>query len=229
MYKSGNPKIQECIFNIDMVCRSMYLSYEEIGSLKLSPKSAIYGDVLRYRYIQLCTILDEFEILHGIAKNDPYLRDTLFVISPVTKALSKYNGIKRARNTMLAHFNRDKKKQFNPWWIALRGLNLPENHQEIEDIYRHLHLMNMFLLAIYYEDLNEITNRIKPEYEEFFKLSDQKNRRDLNPEFFKNVAKEVEQKMTECGIAKQLIVDPVMTSLMSRIEQSRARIEQNKP
>lgn len=109
MYKSGNPKIQECIFNIDMVCRSMYLSYEEIGSLKLSPKSAIYGDVLRYRYIQLCTILDEFEILHGIAKNDPYLRDTLFVISPVTKALSKYNGIKRARNTMLAHFNRDKK------------------------------------------------------------------------------------------------------------------------
>lgn len=89
--------------------------------------------------------------------------------------------------------------------------------------------MNMFLLARYYEDLNEITNRIKPEYEEFFKLSDQKNRRDLNPEFFKNVAKEVEQKMTECGIANQLIVDPVMTSLMSRIEQSRARIEQNKP
>jgi hypothetical protein len=228
MYKSGNIKIQECILNIDMVCRNIYLSYEESVGLKLSRESTIWADLLKYRYIQLCTILDEIEILHSLANEDSYLKDTLYVISPVTKALSQFNGIKRARNFMFAHYNRDKKKQFYPWWISMRNLKVPQTQQEVSDIYKYLHIMNAFLVARYYYDLNEIIERTRPDYELFFKLNSEKIRNSNSESIFENINKEVEEKMIERGISNQLILDPVMTNLMTRINKSQENINLNK-
>lgn len=211
-----------------MICRSMYLSYEESVSLNISKDSPLYADLLRYRYIQLCTILDEFEILNGLAKNDEYLKETLYVISPVTRALSQFTGIKRARNYMLAHFNRDKKKNFHPWWIALKNLKLPRTQKEINDIYKYLHIMNAFIVCRYYEDLKDITTRIKPDYDSYFKwLSEQDKNIDYNKSIFDSVTQEVYKKMADKGISDQVILDPIMTKVMDRINQSKNNIKEN--
>ncbi len=226
MYKSDNIKIQECLLNIDMICRSMYLSYEETLGLKIGADSAMYADLHRYRYIQLCTILDEIEILNRIAKSDSYLMDTLYVISPVTRALGQFPGIKRARNSMFAHFNRDKKRNFHPWWIALRGLRLPQTANEIGDIYKYLHLMNAFLVSRYYEDLKEISVRTKPDFEAFFISQKEMSENHKNDKaVFETVSEAVLKKLEEKNIADQLILDPVMTKVIDHINNSRERIK----
>lgn len=222
MTSPKNIKIQECLLNIDMICRSMYLSQEESIDLKIPRNSTIYADLLRYSYIQLCTILDEFEILNGLAKNDEYLQDTLYVISPVMRALRQYTGIKRARNYMLAHFNRDKKRNFSPWWIAMKNLKLPRTHKEIEDIYKHLHLMNAFIVARYYEDLEHISKNVKPDFEAYFKWMLEQESIISNENHFNLIADDLQKRLIEKGIADQLILDPVMTKVMERINKQRS-------
>ncbi|WP_409415774.1 hypothetical protein [Flavobacterium sp. PS2] len=221
MIATRNIKIQECLLNIDMLCRSMYLSQEESVDLKIPINSNIYADLIRYSYIKLCTILDEFEILNGIAKNDEYLRDTLYIISPVMKALRQYTGIKRARNYMLAHFNRDKKRNFLPWWIAMKNLKLPRTHAEIEDIYKHLHLMNAFIVARYYEELEDISKRVKPDFDSYGEWMREQELINSEKSEFDLIANEVQKRLVEKGIADQLIIDPVMTKVIERINKQR--------
>ena len=88
----------------------MFTAYYDKINLSIPKNSVIYTDSIRYSYIQICIILDELEILNGLAKNDEYLKDTLYVISPAVRALKKFTGLKKARNYIFAHFNRSKKK-----------------------------------------------------------------------------------------------------------------------
>jgi hypothetical protein len=194
--------------------------------LDLTSDSIIYRDTIRYRYIQLCSILDEIEILHSLAKNDDYLRDTLYTISPIIKSLNQYTGLKRARNSMFAHFNRDKKKQFYPWWIVLKDLKLPTTSIEISDIYKFLQMMNTMIISRYHADLTEIVERTRPDYDLYMKES-RKATQNNNESMFEKVMEEVGKKMIERGVDNELVFEPIINDINYRLEQRRKNLEKN--
>jgi len=164
-----NKKITECVFNIDVLYRELEENLMRFHKMKLGLDHPHHAAVLRYNYIQVCSILDELDILHGEAKSDNYLKDTLYVLSPALKKLKQFNGLKRARNTFLAHFNRDKKKQFYPWWKSLKGLRLPRNPNEVRQLYALIYIINSLLVSRYYDELKEISIQFKDEEKEYFK------------------------------------------------------------
>lgn len=214
-------QIQECVLNIDMLCRSMYLSYIDIKKFKIPLSSAIYGDMISYSYIQLCSILDEFVILNGIAKNDEYLKETLYVVSPALKALNKYNGLRKARNTILAHFNRDKNNNFQPWWISMKNLNLPRTFKEINQIYTWLHLINGIIVSRYYEELKKISESSQIEMNIFMNwVKEQERINDSTPTPFDSIYNDVESRMKAIGLS-ELNVDPAMTEIIELINNKK--------
>lgn len=210
-------EIKECVMNIDMTCRSMYLSNRDVRVLKIPTKSTVYGDMVRYSYIQLCSILDEFEILNRYAKDDFYLRDTLYVISPALKAINQYTGIRKARNNMLAHFNRDKSGKFLPWWSCLKELKLPRTQVEILQIYVWLHVINSILSTRYLSELEEMSTLYKPDVDLYFQgVEKQEVDAIKNPTPLDSIIDEVDKRMVEKNIGL-LTVDPIMTELYAHL------------
>lgn len=210
-------KIQECIMNIDMMCRSMYLSYVDTIKLKIPKKSVIYADMVRYSYIRLCSILNELSILNRLAKTNDYLKDTLYVASPATRALNKYTGIRKARNFLLAHYNRDKSGNFFPWWKALKNLKLPRTHKEVKQIYVWLHLINGIIITRYSDELKEIFAKSRSEFKSYNDwMVEQENDAVANPTPFDNIEIEVEKRVKEKNIG-DIEIDPIMTDLIKYI------------
>lgn len=214
MSKITNIKILQCILNIDMVCRSMYASSKDRIEFKTPPESVIFADSIRYSYIQLCSILDELKILNSFAKNDIYLKETLYIISPALRAIKKYNGIRPARNSMLAHFNRDKSGHFIPWWKTLKDLKLPRTKREIAQIFTYLNIINGIIVTRYYEQLKGFTNENKKDVDYYLEtVVNQENNEIQNPSSFVEIESEIEKRMSEKGMDK-IIVDPFMTEII---------------
>lgn len=207
-------QIKECILNVDLICKNMYLTHKDIKKYNLSSESHILGDIIKYQYIQLCCIKDEINILHRIAKNDIYLRDTLYVISPALRSLKKYNGIRKARNQMLAHYNRDENKTFKPWWTSLKGLKIPRTFNEFNQIFNWLHVINSILVTRYYSELKEISEMSKIGVENYNNYIVNKEMNTLKkPISFDNIVHQVLAKMKEKSISDKWIFDPMMTEL----------------
>lgn len=214
---TNTKKINECLLNIDMICRGIYLSFIELRKLDLPFDSVIQGDVTRYSYIQFCIILDEFDILHALAKDDSYLQDTLYIVKPSLKGIKKYDGIRKARNIMLAHFNRGKSREFKPWWIELKNLKLPRTQKEIGEIHIWLHLTNSILVTRYYEEIKELSLKEKPLLDEYFQwvqAEEKKSSFNLTP--LEEIFKDVDERMKEKGM-NEVIIDPIMKDLISKV------------
>lgn len=169
---------------------------------------------------------DPHERIRALAE-DNYLKDTLYIISPIIKALNQYSGLKRARNYMFAHYNRDKKKQFYPWWLALKNLKLPLASTEITDIYKNLQIMNTLIVTRYYADLDEIINRTRPDFNSYMNQSRKATENNDTQSTFNSVMEEVEKKMIEKSVDNQLIYDPVVSDINYRLSQRKLSIEKN--
>jgi len=202
-------RIQECIFNIDVICRSMFAATVERKDLGVPKSSVMYSDSVRYSYIQVCIILDEIDLLHNLAKDDQYLKDTLYIISPIVRAIKKFTGIRKARNSVFAHFNRDsKKKEFYPWWKALREMKLPRAKIEQDIMHVALMAINSTLATRYYDDLKEFSIKSYEEMKSYEKW-DMEQKENLNA--IPNVFKEPMMELQKRGIEKKMdgfIIDP---------------------
>ncbi len=218
MEQTDLRKLQECLLNIDMTCRCLYAANIERIKFKIPKGSVIFMDSIRYSYIQLCTIQDELKILNGIAKNDEYLKNTLYIISPASRALNKYTGIRKARNVMFAHFNRDRNNNFTPWWKELIGLKLPRFKDELVHIMTYLQLINGIIVTRYYDQLKEITQEVEKDvidYFEWVKSQEKETLENLTP--FENVDKEVEKRMAKHNMT-EIVIDPFATELIELIK-----------
>lgn len=191
-------KISECVFNIDVLYRELEENLRRFHQMKLGLDHPHHSALLRYNYIQFCSMLDELEILHGIAKMDDYLRDTLYVLSPAIKKVKRFTGLKRARNTFLAHLNRDKKKQFYPWWESLKGLRLPRTDNEVRQLYSLLYIINSLLVSRYYTELKELSIQFKEDEKEYFKWVDTEEEKAKNePNNIDDIRDEMEKRFNE--------------------------------
>lgn len=136
--ESELTEFQKCLINIKWIFTEMYFDYQDTKNIQPSNKNYLIAKVSKYGFIQVCSFLEEYEILNRLSQDDKVLRDTLYVCAPVIRNLNKYKGLKKMRNLMLAHVNRDKLKNFKPWWNELKGLRKPIHKDDIDELYESL-------------------------------------------------------------------------------------------
>jgi len=130
-------EFQKCLINIKMIFAEMYLDFQDTKNIQ-SNNNYLTAKVTKYGFIQVCSFLEEYEILNRLSQNNEELKDTLYVCAPVIRNLKKYKGLKKMRNLMLAHFNRDKLQNYKPWWDELKGLRKPIHKDDINELYESL-------------------------------------------------------------------------------------------
>lgn len=136
--ESELTEFQKCLINIKWIFTEMYFDYQDTKNIQTSNSNYLIAKVSKYGFIQVCSFLEEYEILNRLSQDDEVLRDTLYVCAPVIRNLNKYKGLKKMRNLMLAHVNRDKLKNFKPWWNELKGLRKPIHKEDINELYESL-------------------------------------------------------------------------------------------
>jgi hypothetical protein len=205
-----DEKILQCILNIDMTTRHLFLSLEDLKDLKIPQKSQVFTDMIQYSYIRICTALDEISILHGLAKDNIFLQETLYCAQPAIKGINKYTGLKRARNLMLAHLNRDMKKQFTPWWDELITFKLPRTYKEINQILKFLNLINTIIVSRYHEKFSLFNNSIRTNFEKYFQEIEKLEANAVNnPTPLDDVEIEIQKRCQEKGLVN-FVLDPAM-------------------
>lgn len=136
--ESELTEFQKCLINIKWIFSEMYFDYQDAKNIESNNKNYLIAKASKYGFIQICSLLEEFEILNRLSQNDEVLKDTLYVCAPVIRNMKKYKGLKKMRNLMLAHVNRDKLKNFKPWWDELKGLRKPIHKDDINELYESL-------------------------------------------------------------------------------------------
>ncbi len=136
--ESELTEFQKCLINIKWIFSEMYFDYQDAKNIESNNKNYLIAKVSKYGFIQICSLLEELEILNRLSQNDEVLKDTLYVCAPVIRNIKKYKGLKKMRNLMLAHVNRDKLKKFKPWWNELKGLRKPIHKDDINELYESL-------------------------------------------------------------------------------------------
>ncbi len=201
-YNSKLTQLQECLINIDMLARNILDVIAELNKQKILPTNVIFKIVNRYNFIQFCSFLDELNHLGKLAKNDQYLKDTLYIIAPIHRTLKKWNGIRDIRNKMYAHLNRDNSGNFYPWWITMKDIRIPKTFHENIIVASLFLMIQKVLLSRYYDLFNEGHLKIKDEYADSLNQININNKNMTISELESlkvSLIEEVEKRMNELG------------------------------
>jgi len=193
-----NEKILQCIYNINTLIGNIQSVNVELEKLNIKSDTPCHDDLTRYSYLKICTFLDEIVILNSIAKEDLHLRDIMASIKPLMLIASKYEkGFRQARDSMLAHLNRDKSGNFKPAWLQLKSMKLPRGAQEMNLIYGSLDLIRVIFIDLYRDEFREFHKSIVEEVQresQYFIYS-------IEPALdFNLVIDEVEKRLKEKGL-----------------------------
>ncbi|QXP78840.1 hypothetical protein [Winogradskyella sp. HaHa_3_26] len=115
--------LKEIIYNINYLCTSIELSKKGIEKLKDKSNEQAYLDIQKLQTLYICSLLDELKVFEKFSKeqNNEYIPDTQYVLIPLVNYLKKFDSFRVKRNKLLAHLNRNRNKDFNPWWKELNG------------------------------------------------------------------------------------------------------------
>lgn len=210
MYNNVDKKIIESVFNIDMVTREISVLKKDTREIGLSRKTKVYTALQSYIFIQYCIILDELQLLEGLAKDNIQLKSILEALSPITRKLKKYRIIREMRNSVHAHLNRDKKKEFSPYWsreIVKKGRITEHEFMYITAMFQ---LINTVFLTVYYKELESFSDDIKNDFLQYYKET---HKEDFSLENYINEVRdlfnETESKLRKIGI-QRLMNDPYL-------------------
>ena len=118
--------IKESIFIIHWIADHLNRSIKVINKEELYKKDEfISHQMMRLSFIQNCIIIQEWQRLEKLSKNDKKLMNTMRIASPLIKEIRRWTGIINFRNSVLAHFGRDKNGKFIPYWRSLHSLKYP--------------------------------------------------------------------------------------------------------
>jgi hypothetical protein len=153
MEKTAN-EILETIYNFDSIVRNIQQIKLEAKKANLTSQSLLGGDIELYSYVKICNAHHEIELMHKYAPNNQMLFDILYALKPLLKIINEYKtGIKRMRNGILAHFNRDSKGNFVPYWQLFTRAKLPQEPGELDLIYSCLDIFRVVLVDHFEKDL----------------------------------------------------------------------------
>ena len=105
-------EIQNILFNLHNLCTHIEMSRKEVILLDRKKFLHTYLDVHRLLDLFICNIIDEFKILKSYSNKNTHLNDTVYVLQPIISYLQKFDSILIKRNKSIAHYNRDRAKNF---------------------------------------------------------------------------------------------------------------------
>jgi len=195
-------EFQKCLINIKWIFTEMYFDYQDTKDINTSNSNYLLAKVSKYGYIQVCSFLEEYEILNRLSKNNNDLRDTLYVCAPIVRNLKKYKGLKKMRNLMLAHVNRDKLKNFKPWWNELKGLRKPIHKEDINELYESLAFIVDMLNVRHKKEWEEAIPYLEKSLKQYIKEdAELQNKLKRKEKTMKEINAEVLKRMKEKNIS----------------------------
>lgn len=202
MEKSAN-KILETIYNFDSIVRNIQQIKLEAKKANLTSQSLLGGDIELYSYVKICNAYHEIELMHKYAPNNQMLFDILFALKPLLKIINEYKtGIKRMRNGILAHFNRNSKGNFVPYWQLFTRAKLPQEPGELDLIYSCLDIFRVVLVDHFEKDLIPFYASIDKELT--LRFAEWKNSLGpIPPKDLIGVKEEINKRLAEKGLIKQ--------------------------
>ena len=118
--------LKESIFIINWLSEHLENVLHTSNKEELHKKdNYILHQLFNLSFIRICVILQEWEKLEQLAKDDKKLRNTLRITSPLIKEIRRWTGLHKFRNSVLAHFGRNQDDAFIPYWRVLQGSKYP--------------------------------------------------------------------------------------------------------
>jgi hypothetical protein len=159
---SNQDSIHQCILNINIKAINILDVRAQRNQLNVPENSPVYADILFSNIAKICSVFDELKILRSLCKDNDYLKEVLYCLKPLIDYIRQYEeGFTVIRNSMVAHFQRDKLGKYIPFWERLKGLQIPRDNKEHEFIYDCLDVMRVVLI-----------NRF-PDFKKFHEVSHQ--------------------------------------------------------
>lgn len=144
---SDQDKIYQCILNINLQSINILKLREQVKQLQIPPFTPIYDDMMFYNIARICSILEELTILRSLCKQNELLKKIFYCLKPIVDYVFQYEkGFSTVRNSMVAHFQRDKMGKYRPYWERFEGLEFPRDNMEHEFIYDCLDVMRVVLI-----------------------------------------------------------------------------------
>lgn len=120
---------------IDTVVQILQRSKQHTQELKLKSGTQVAADVMFITHIRICIVLDELRRLNGLCKDIPGLQDVFSRIAPFYKYARKYEkGFESVRNSMVAHYNRNKAGKYVSFTEKLHVFDVPRSEAELHFI-----------------------------------------------------------------------------------------------
>lgn len=163
-----DKKIIEAVLNIDWISIEIMNRFKDLQSYKIPRNSDLTKTVLNYNFIQICSLFDEIEIINSYSKSNESIRDIMWCISPLLKEIKAFTGIRKARNSIFAHYNRDRNNNFKPWWRALKEVHVPRSPDEIVFITTSLRAIRSIFVSRFINEVKELKASLKLEVAEYF-------------------------------------------------------------
>lgn len=146
--------LQESLYIINWISGHLRDTTETANKENLKEKdNYILHQLMKYCFIQICIVLEEWKKLESLSENNLKLKNTLRIVEPLLKEVKTWAGLKKFRNTLLAHFGRDFKDNFVPYWRALNGQKRPTTHYDFNFINSAILAANMALVKRHEADL----------------------------------------------------------------------------
>jgi len=122
--------LEESLFIIDWLSEHIHSTMESFNAQPVRDEW-VGQQLMKYSWLQICVIMQEWEKLEGQGRDDAYLRNTLKMASPCIRELRRWTGMHKLRNTVIAHFGRDEDGVFEPYWRRLTGLKFPTTNRDM--------------------------------------------------------------------------------------------------
>lgn len=125
-------RIQEVLYNIFCINADLQANWIMIEQqLHDVENRYLIHTIHYYCLIQVCSFLEEYKLLEAQSRTDEKLRRSLYILSPGIRRVRKYKGLQNIRNSMLAHYNRNKTSSFVPYWKVIEEVKYPKTENDI--------------------------------------------------------------------------------------------------
>ncbi len=190
-----------------MLTDELAYSIKGLFTFKIPQDHQLTKTVIKYNYILVCSFIEELDVINSYCKENVLIKDVMWSISPLVRAIKNYDGIKKGRNAFFAHYNRDKSNAFYPWWRSLYGVKLPRTVNEVVFLNGVVGSIRAILISQFINEIEDLKKKYKPEvdqYMEYIKVQEEialQKFDDLNA-----LIKEVDSRLTQ----KKIIIRKIM-------------------
>lgn len=202
-------KLKHTLFNVNHLCSHIACSRTQVKKLGFENHEQIYTDVHRILNIYICSLIDELIVFEKfVTKEDNfYLTDTFYTLTPLLDYIKQFDSIRITRNKLLAHHNRNLKKEFAPWWKELEGKRFASNNEEERMIYSTIKIIHEIFKKRFPQELADVLDEYNKEIDIYESNMKERQNVDSNKDITPTI-EEVQKRMKERDFTFTIMTKP---------------------